>query len=368
MHSSIHSVRSVYSELKQPMLGTLSIDSEEGGGAIFHSRGRIAPRKMEFYEELLDIYGPSFLTRYNNQSSVLMCSVTCNDLTDVRPKKDLIMLLHDTRVYYFKADDERWLELDDTIYQLTTMVLNLLTTDKYRLLTAFYSFFQNLDRVCGSGLLLLLVFDRPLEVNWGPFFRQYWTIFFIWIIEMYYSAMEYNVKLWILTRVSLYFGFVILFLYFVEFKRCDLWSVDEHPMVMILYITRFSVFLIENATQFCIDKELAYDIFQGSIKPFRNMPFARSSSVQRLQATILPDGVALAGTVCSWSLTNVFRLKDFSSPDLNHRWFLFLLLILNSLPTLFVFAITNFYLIVTSAICCRCRGSILQEAWVEQSF
>ena len=70
---------------------------------------------------------------------------------------------------YIEADDEKWLELDETIYELTSMFLNLLTTDKYRLLTAFYSFFQSLDKVCGSGLLFLLVFGQEVD-DWAEFF------------------------------------------------------------------------------------------------------------------------------------------------------------------------------------------------------
>jgi len=356
-------------DLKIPLVSTLSVETDAGGFVTGSGgfRSRLFPRKMTLHQELVDIYGPSFLTRYNNQSSILMCSVTCKDLMDVNSNTDYIMLLHDTRVYYFKADDEKWLELDDTIHELTTMFLNLLTTDKYRLLTAFYSFFQKLDTVFGSALLFLLVFAHEVD-DWGAFFRQYWPIFLVWMIEMYYTAMEYSVKLWILTRVSLYFGFVILLLYYLAFKRCDLWDYQRQPMVVLIYYLRFAVFLIEQATTFCIDKELAFDIYQGSIKPFRNMPFARSSSLSRLQATILPDGVTLAGTICAWSLVNVFRLKDFPTPDLNHRWFLFLLLIINSFPTFFIFTITNCFLGVTSCLFCRCNNSILQEAWQEQSF
>jgi len=327
----------------------------------------LVPRRLQYFrEELEDLYGPSFLTRYNNQSSILMCSVTCQDLTNVRPKEDMIMLMHDTRVYYFKVDESRWIDLDGTIQELTNMFLILLTTDKYRLLYAFFSFFQSVDKVVSLMLLILLMFGDSVE-DWSEFFQTYWTIWFVWIVEMYYNSMEYNVKLWILTRVSLYFGIAILVMYYLAFSYCDLFDYEENPMVVFMYFIRLGAFFIEMGVEFCIDKELAFDISQGSVKPFRNMPFARSPD-KGLQATILPDGVRFQGTICAWTVRNVFREKHFPRPDLYHRHFLSFLILLNALPTFVVFLITHVFLILSSVFCYNYDSTILEEAWKEQSF
>ena len=142
----------------------------------------------------------------------------------------------------------------------------------------------------------------------------------IWVfavlgLEIFYDVLEFMVKIWMLNRVSVYIVAIICALYAVTFWWYGLWS---DVMVIIFFSLRLTAIVLEIVIDFCIDKELEYDIWERTIHSI-NIPYCFKTEKEERMAfpycggshneIQLADGWQFRGTKCAWTADNVFKTK-----------------------------------------------------------
>ena len=197
-------------------------------------------------------------TRFNNQNSIFMATVTGDGSNYV------IMMIHDTRIYYFQSNDMDLLDngekLDQVIDEITDTLLHLLTTTKYRILNAFYVLFGMIDQLSLWSLVSMTFYNSH---NGSTLFQDvietYWMVWLVLLIELLYTLMEYTVKIWILNRISVYIGIVLFILYASAFAYHDIWDASG-GWVEALFCLRAFAFIMEISVDFSLDLEVAVDL------------------------------------------------------------------------------------------------------------
>eukprot|EP01084_Bolivina_argentea_P080933 146568_1 len=148
---------------------------------------------------------------FNNQNTILMAVRNCSGD---------IMLMHETRIFYFsKINHISFASADygQAVQHLTNLMLGILTTTKYRLLTSFYIFWRMVDYVM-LIVILLILFSK--ESNSGKNFKDFIlnhvgsiAVLSVFALEMFYDVLEYVVKIWFVNRISIYIELVLFALY-----------------------------------------------------------------------------------------------------------------------------------------------------------
>jgi len=248
------------------------------------------------------------LTRFNNQNSILMCSAT-NSPQKAKPQHDFVMLMHETRIFYFRLTKEEWDNLDESMGELTNLFLILLTTQKYRVLSAFYLIFRLADNTMLLALVIAMFLDMPTD-NFVDILKENYIIFSVLAVESFYNVMQFTVRIWILNRISIYIGLLLFGLYAAAFTYLGSWN----HLITILFILRFMFFFLEEVVDYCIDREIEYDLdakricpmpWQACVRKLVKLTFDKTV----LNASVMPQSnYNLEGSLCAWNFSNAFRI------------------------------------------------------------
>lgn len=207
--------------------------------------------------------------RFNNQNTILMNGIS----EDGRHA----MMMHDSRIFYFKPqtlsfdeenqliaqdrfhdiEEARNLALEEQVNRIRAMMLDILTTPKYRMLTTVYSVFRLGDNVVFISLMLCALFGFTLNNQ----ILQSTEVFAVVAIELFYDVMEYTTKMWFLNRVAPYIGLILYSLYSLAF-----YLVHVNELVWGLLGIRFVFFFMENLVDYCIDVEIHYDLVTQTVQ------------------------------------------------------------------------------------------------------
>eukprot|EP01084_Bolivina_argentea_P255239 429237_1 len=310
----------------------------------------------------------------NNQNSVVMVA---------RSVKGYLMLMHETRIFYFEYSgdknqidsqpkyDRKYGEASD---HLVKVMISILTTRKYRLLQSFYTLSRVLDYVMLASLILLLLLDNDYD-NFSHIIEKYWLIFMVIGLEIFYDVLEFIVKIWILNRLSIYIGVVLYILYFFALFVYEKYT---STTVTVLFGLRFLAFVLEEATDYCIDLELEYDLNVGKGIHKLDVPKCIKKCVgrfidikqrkERLAMLHVTDyDIELGGTDwkfkgtrCVWTTDNVFDCDVCRKQDINprcYRWFFDILFIITYGPiALPLYIVMGFVVSIILCVrcCCRC--------------
>ena len=244
-------------------------------------------------------------TRYNNQNSILMSAVTGKD------DEYYIMVAHDTRIFYFLTTRLDLVNvatnLDVVCDDLTGVFLHLLTTAKYRILNAFYLLFQMTDRIALVALFLNLFMgeaykDRKLIDT----IMDYPLVFLVLAYELFYDLMEFNVKIWILNRISIYVGILLFVAYFAVFVYYDFF---DKAIVVILFGIRLVAFIVEETVDYCMDLEMALDLQSGWMTEMKGIyVWDTALKSEHHRALDIPRQLKYVGSTCSWTWINAFNI------------------------------------------------------------
>jgi hypothetical protein len=193
--------------------------------------------------------------KFNNQDSVLMSMSI--------PDDELLGLLHDNRIFAFnksQAGDDASSSSNEQ-----NVILDLLTTAKYRAMSAMYLIFRLLDN---SSLLLIFILSiidiDDLQKSFIPASDDIALLSTIGL-EVFYDVMLYTHKYWILQRLSIHIGFVLYIFYplIVVWKSSNGdYKPHELQNVIIALSVRFSAFIFEECVDIAIDGVLNNDLLK----------------------------------------------------------------------------------------------------------
>ena len=206
------------------------------------------------------------LPKINNQSTIIMRAAT---FPGNGQSADL-MLMHNTRIFYFEPDPtyqshseskDNIISLDDAAEEITDNINDMLMTPKYRSLSVFYLSFYLLDHAILVSIILSLFTGENSYLSFVAVFLKHAELFGVIALEAIYHVLEYNVRVWILNRVSMYFVFVLYALYCAVITINTMWNLS----VIVLLSIRFASYLCELWVDSFIDLELHHDLRMNKI-------------------------------------------------------------------------------------------------------
>ena len=214
----------------------------------------------------------------------------------------------------------------------------IFTTRKYRLLWSLYLLSKFLDVSMFWLLIVTLFFDGNGDIiNVYDLFVKYWIIYLVVGFELSLSILEYNIKIWILSRLSIYIHTFIYILYILSFSVYNIWN----RLTILLFGLRLIAFIIEEIIDFCIDLELHYDLqFERAkihrlkfLDIFRNCFGPNKSNYNDEDPTrgqIYLDKWDFQGSLCAWTWKNAFmyELKNRTIIKPHHRYIFIIMFII----------------------------------------
>ena len=301
-------------------------------------------------------------------------------------KNGKLMLMHETRIFYFKACDfinDYNLESNNLI----SIIINVFTTRKYRLLWSLYLLTKYLNKSILFALILSLFFGEMTDNdNIFDLLNQYWPIYTVVGIEISLNILNDMVKIWIINRLSIYIEIILYIMYSYSYIYCNVWN----NVTIILISIRFSVFIVEELIDYSIDLELHYDL--QSIPPkvhrlkfldcFRKCFAAYKSNYDdNTVGQIYIPNWDYKGSICVWTFRDTFKYnpKKMWKINGNHRFiFIIVFFITYGSIGLVLFIIVCLCSIIFSFIrvicgilmkllcrypysCCQCQDSIMSE-------
>merc|ERR1712228_139283 len=243
---------------------------------------------------------------------------------------------------------------------MTSLILGIFTTRKYRLLTSFYLLWRVLD----YAMLTVIVFS-------------------VISVEIFYDVLQFMVKIWILNRVSIFIGFALYGLYIFAFTYHALWNY----LVYSLLIVRFIAFLFEEFIDYCIDLELQYDISEKCLHKLE-VPICIKTEFEERIALLhvsknriieCAQGWEFKGSLCVWTSRNTFKVRfdEKFQKDKNGKctWYRFVFHLMFAvtycvigIPLLIIIALSVSCLALIRFCCKRKSDSILDECFNRYSY
>jgi len=172
----------------------------------------------------------------------------------------ILCLLHDNRIFAFAKprDDKSYLEEQ-------TLILNLLTTARFRLMGFLYSGYHLADNTLFILIIVMSIVNNGLEIP----SEQNMMLFAAIGVEAFYDILLYTHQYWILQRLSIYIGLVLYMAYFaIVFIISNSKYVNEIPvsidLVWIVLGVRFAAFVMEEMVDIAIDIQLHNDLIMLS--------------------------------------------------------------------------------------------------------
>jgi len=139
------------------------------------------------------------------------------------------------------------------------VILNLLTTPKYRAMSAMYIIFRLMDNISLLSIIVLSIIHGALTTPTAANLALFSAIG----LEVFYDVMLQTNKYWILERLSIYIGLVLYFIYggIVWWKNFQGdYSLDDLRVVLAVLGIRFIAFILEECVDIAIDGELHNDL------------------------------------------------------------------------------------------------------------
>eukprot|EP01084_Bolivina_argentea_P069353 126210_1 len=318
-----------------------------------------------------------------NQSGTLMAA---------RNRHGHLMLMHETRIFYFYHDQNDIPDdcsYSEAVTNLTTLILNMLSTRKYRILWSMYFAWHILDYgMLGSLIITSTLFWDTADQRFEDVIWQYKWIFFVFGIEAFYRSLKSFVQIWILNRVSLYIGIVLLSLYAITFTFYGFWT----DLVQVLFCVRLIAFACADMVNFSIDLELEYDLKERFIHKLDLPICMKTKTVERIGilyvgdynevhwSQIAPDWV-FKGSISVSTCKNTFNCDVQKSGFRNMRYYRSIFHCM-SIWTYIIFG-GALVVIITAVVsvmsvfeklggCCLCRkgndGTIWSELFTRYSY
>jgi len=146
------------------------------------------------------------------------------------------------------------------------IILNLLTTPKYRAMSVMYIIFRLLDNISLLSIIVLSIIHNGLTT---PTLANI-SLFSAIGLEIFYDVMLQVNKYWILERLSVYIGIILYVIYtgIVAWKNFrGEYTPEDLQLVAIILSIRFCAFLFEEGVDIAIDGELHNDLTELNNKP-----------------------------------------------------------------------------------------------------
>jgi len=145
------------------------------------------------------------------------------------------------------------------------MMLNLLTTPKYRAMSALYIIF----RMCDNSTFLLIIILSLMNLIAGNEPQIIWpqgtdlALLLTIGLEVFYDVLLYTHQYWFLQRLSIHIGLTLFAIYgiIVTIKQ---YSPSDFTLVFRVLIVRFVAFCFEELVDIAIDGELHNDLLELS--------------------------------------------------------------------------------------------------------
>ena len=235
-------------------------------------------------------------------------------------------------------------------------------TPKYRSLSAFYLTFFLLDHAILVSIILSLFTGQNSDLEFAGVVLRHWELFAVIALEVVYEVLEYNVRVWILNRVAVYFVLILYVLYVTVVTYNNMWDIS----VTVLLSVRFSSFVCELLVDFFIDLELDYDLREEMIhalelKLIRRAFCGNIGYELKDQHDIIdqiPFGWRYKGSIYAWTPLNAFNLEkeQLRTKNLKHRYVFEVMLVFTIIITFPVTIIVGVIMKILSGCvrCCTC--------------
>ena len=105
-------------------------------------------------------------------------------------------------------------------------------------------------------LVTALFIPNSNDTVYWELLQHNWTVFFVLAIEIFLNVLEYNVRVWLLSRLSIYLHLSLYIGYAISFYGEEIWS----PFVTILFFIRLFAFTLGTLIDFAIDLEVDFDL------------------------------------------------------------------------------------------------------------
>jgi len=185
---------------------------------------------------------------FNNQISVILSMHLGS----------LLCLLHDNRIYAFLIKNPQQ-PTDGSSSVEQNLLLNLLTTPKYRSLSAMYMAFRLMDNLSFLSIIVLSIINgaltQPTEANLA--------LFSAIGLELFYNVILQTTKYWILERLSIYIGIVLYIIYgfVIALKNMNgEYTPEDLQLVIGILGARFISFIFEEFVDIALDGALHNDL------------------------------------------------------------------------------------------------------------
>jgi hypothetical protein len=283
---------------------------------------------------------------------------------------ELLCLFHDNRIFAFEkkqaSDDASSSSSEQNV------LLDLLTTPKYRAMSAMYIIFRLLDNISLLLIFVLSIMNNGFTI---PTSAE-WALFSAIGLEVFYDVMLYTHKYWTLQRLSIHIGIVLYCVYAVivawKHSNGDYTPNELHTVIVVLSI-RFFTFIIEECVDIAIDGELHNDLLKLQNRkdqetkdqetrehqetredPERNVEqneIDTSSLLSRSKfksymdvsnAVKMPQDVDYKGSFFAWGSKSVFT-REVWTKDQFPRWLVYILCFL---PFIVAFIILVLFIIL----------------------
>jgi len=195
------------------------------------------------------------------------------------------------------------------------LLLNLLTTPKFRALSAMYIIFRLLDNLSFLIIIVLSIENRQWTL---PTPRDF-ALFSAIGLEIFYDVMLQVNKYWILERLSLYIGIIMYVIYATiiacKYARED-YSAEQLQLLISVVAIRFVAFILEECVDVAIDGELHNELL--NLKPAdvelgqletdeaTSLREGKFETYWNLRSITMPPGVVFKGSFFAWSAYSVF--------------------------------------------------------------
>lgn len=200
---------------------------------------------------------------FNNQSSILISRPI--------PEYNRLCLLHDNRIFAFDLRKKTDEPSSSSSCTEQNILLNLLTTPKFRAMSAMYIIFRLMDNVFFLGIIVLTISNG----RFTTLSKADYSVISAIGLEVFYDIMLQTNKYWILERLSIYIGLVLYCIYvgIVWYKHSHGdYSPHEFHLVELFILIRFIAFVLEESVDIAIDMELHDNLLQlQQIKDLTNL-------------------------------------------------------------------------------------------------
>lgn len=165
-----------------------------------------------------------------------------------------LFVMHDNRIFVFESPIENTAidRNSSTSTPEQTLILNILTTARFRALCYIYVTFRLFDVTALAAIVVLLILTGEFQMPSSSDLALISTIG----LEAFYDIILNTNKYWPLQRLSVYIGLLLYVMYYVivmyKFSSNDL-SSDQYTFVIGLITLRLMAFVLEEVVDIVID-------------------------------------------------------------------------------------------------------------------